>query len=159
MSRLLAHLQRQLESSRRLLEIVLIQSAAIRRRDVAAVLASLSDVQAELGFRARLESEREALLQAAGAERGIPSQSINLEMLLVGVPGPEAAEARARSAELVGLVSEIARTHEQNRMLLRQELTFLDYLMRVLSGAPQAGYSASGWTAPAQRLKTVDARA
>jgi hypothetical protein len=158
-SRLLDHLQRQLESSRRLLEIVLTQSAAIRRRDVAAVLASLSDVQTELAFRDRLESERSALIQAAAAERNLPPESVNLEMMLIGVPGAEAAEARARSAELVGLVSEIARIHEQNRLLLRQELTFLDYLMRILSGAPQGGYSASGWTPPPQRLKTVDARA
>ena len=30
-------------------------------------------------------------------------------------------------------------------MLLRQELAFLDHLMRVLSGTPQGGYSPTGW--------------
>ena len=29
--------------------------------------------------------------------------------------------------------------HDQNRMLVRQELSFLDHLMRVLSGTPQSG--------------------
>lgn len=159
MSRLLDHLQRQLESSRRLLEIVLIQSAAIRKRDVERVLASLADVQTEMAFRARLEGEREQLLCSAAAERGVAPETINLEAMLVGVPAPEAAEARARSAELIGLVTEIGRIHEQNRLLLRQELTFLDYLMRVLSGTPQAGYSPHGWASTPQRLKTVDARA
>ncbi len=159
MSRLLEHLQRQLESSRRLLEIVLTQSAAIRRRDVEGVLATLADVQTEMAYRTRLENDRESLLRTAGNELGIAPEAINLEAMLVGVPEPEASVARERSAELVGLVTEIGRIHTQNRLLLRQELTFLDYLMRVLSGTPQAGYSPNGWAANPQRLKTVDARA
>ena len=31
--------------------------------------------------------------------------------------------------------------HAQNRILIRQELAFLDHLMRLMSGVPQAGYS------------------
>jgi FlgN protein len=159
MSRLLDHLQQQIESSRRLLGIVLDQSAAIRRRDVETVLASLADVQAEMGFRSRLESERETLLRSASAERGVAPETLDLEAMLVGVPADEAAVARARSAELVGLVTETGRVHEQNRLLLRQELAFLDHLMRVLSGTPQAGYSPRGWSPNPQQLSVVDARA
>jgi FlgN protein len=159
MSRLLDHLGRQLESSRRLLEIVLSQSAAIRRRDVETVLASLTDVQAEMAYRSRLESEREALLRSAAAEQGVAPETVNLESMLVGVPATEAAVARARSAELIGLVTEVGRIHDQNRLLLRQELTFLDHLMRVISGTPQAGYSPTGWASAPQRLNVVDARA
>ena len=159
MSRLLDHLQRQLESSRRLLGIVLAQSAAIRRRDVESVLASLTDVQAEMGFRQRLEDERAVLLRSAAAERGVAPDTIDLEAMLVGVPAGEASEARARSAELVGLVNETGRVHEQNRLLLKQELAFLDHLMRVLSGTPQAGYSPSGWATTQSHLSVVDARA
>jgi len=159
MSRLLDHLQRQLESSRRLLGIVLAQSAAIRRRDVESVLASLTDVQAEMGFRQRLEDERAVLLRSAAAERGVAPDTIDLEAMLVGAPAGEAAEARARSAELIGLVNETGRVHEQNRLLLKQELAFLDHLMRVLSGTPQAGYSPSGWAATPSHLSVVDARA
>jgi hypothetical protein len=158
-SALLDHLQRQLEASRRLLAIVLSQSAAIRRRDVETVLATLSDVQAEMNYRSRLEIEREQLLRAAATARGVAPETIDLEAMLVGVPEAEATEARVRSAELVGLVTETGRIHEQNRMLLRQELTFLDHLMRVISGTPQAGYSPTGWTATPTRMNVVDARA
>ncbi len=159
MSALLDHLQRQLESSRRLLGIVLSQSAAIRRRDVETVLASLGDVQAEMNYRGRLEIEREALLRSAAATRGVAPETLDLEAILVGVPEVEANEARVRSAELIGLVTETGRIHEQNRMLLRQELTFLDHLMRVLSGTPQAGYSPSGWVKAPTGMNAVDARA
>jgi hypothetical protein len=157
-SRLIEHMQRQLESSRRLLEIVLLQSAAIRRQDVETVLASLADVQAEMGYRARLETERETILRAAAAVAGVAPEAIDLETILLDVPAPEAAQARSLSAELLGLVKEIGRVHEQNRILLRQELTFLDHLMRVLSNTPQAGYSQSGWTSVPQSLNVVDAR-
>ncbi len=159
MSALLDHLQRQLESSRRLLGIVLSQSAAIRRRDVETVLASLGDVQAEMNYRGRLEIEREQLLRSAAAARGVAPETLDLEAMLVGVPEAEANEARVRSAELIGLVTETGRVHEQNRLLLRQELTFLDHLMRVLSGTPQAGYSPTGWAPVQTGMTVVDARA
>jgi hypothetical protein len=159
MSRLTDHLQRQVESSRRLLEIVLSQSAAIRRRDVETILASLSDVQAEMAYRGRIESERESLIQSSAVERNVAPETVDLETMLIGKPEAEAAQARLHSAELIGLVTEIGRVHEQNRLLLRQELAFLDHLMRVLSRTPQAGYSPRGWTSPPQRLKIVDARA
>lgn len=159
MSALLDHLQRQLEASRRLLAIVLSQSAAIRRRDVETVLATLSDVQAEMNYRGRLEIEREQLLRSAAATHGVAPETITLEAMLVDVPEAEATEARVRSAELIGLVTETGRIHEQNRMLLRQELTFLDHLMRVISGTPQAGYSPTGWASSPSSMNIVDARA
>jgi hypothetical protein len=158
-SALLAHLERQLQSSRRLLEIVLRQNSAIRRQDVETVLASLADVQAEMAHRARLETERETILRTAAVKRGIAPDAIDLDTLLLDEPSTDAHKARAMSGELYGLVSEVGRVHEQNRVLLRQELTFLDHLMRVLSGTPQGGYSAGGMTAPTAAIATVDARA
>jgi hypothetical protein len=158
-SRLTDHLQRQLESSRRLLEIVLSQRDSIRKQDVEAVLASLTDVQSEMGYRARLEQERDAILREAAAATGAAPDTLDLESVLVGMPEHEAAQARALSAELRGLISEVGRIHDSNRVLLRQELTFLDHLMRVLSGTPQAGYSPSGWTTARQTSNVVDARA
>ena len=163
MSRLLDHLRRQLESSRRLLEIVISQSDAIRRQDVAVVLASLTDVQAEMAYRGRLEQERDVLLLEAASDPaiggGAAPETIDLETMLVGAPSHEAAEARALSAELRGLLDEIGRIHQQNRVLIRQELTFLDHLMRVMSGTPQTAYSPNGWQAPPSTMTVVDARA
>jgi hypothetical protein len=157
-TRLLEHMRRQLESSRRLLEIVLLQSSAIRKQDVETVLASLADVQAEMAYRGRLEGEREQILVSAAAAQGIAVAAVDLETILAGVPAAEAAEARALSAELIGLLQEIGRVHEQNRILIRQELTFLDHLMRVLSNQPQAGYSPDGWTNVPQAHNVVNAR-
>jgi flagellar biosynthesis/type III secretory pathway chaperone len=158
-TRLLDHLQRQLESSRRLLEIVLSQRDSIRKQDVEAVLASLTDVQSEMSYRARLEQERDLILHDAAATNGAAPDTLDLDAVLVGVPEHEAAQARALSAELRGLITEVGRIHDQNRVLLRQELTFLDHLMRVMSGTPQAGYSPTGWTSARQSANVVDARA
>jgi flagellar biosynthesis/type III secretory pathway chaperone len=158
-SRLTEHLQRQLESSRRLLEIVLGQRDSIRKQDVESVLASLTDVQSEMAYRARLEQERDAILLEAALANGVAPDALDLEAVLVGTPAHEAAQARALSAELRGLITEVGRIHDQNRILLRQELTFLDHLMRVMAGTPQAGYSPEGWTSAPQTSNVVDARA
>jgi hypothetical protein len=158
-SRLLEHLGRQVASSRRLLEIVILQRDAIRRQDVDTVLASLADVHAEMGFRARLEQERDGLLAEAAEQRGAAPDTLDLDDLLAGRPPAECLQARTMSAELRGLIVEVGRIHDQNRVLIRQELTFLDHLMRVLSGTPQGGYSPTGWLREPQAATVVDARA
>ena len=149
MNELVEHLERQLESNRRLLEIVLAQGEAIKVQDVQTVLARLADVQHEMVKRAQLERERDGLLRTAAQVLRVPADQVNLDMLLTLPPSPP-QHAAALSAELKGLLAEVGRIHRQNRMLIRQELSFLDHLMRVLSGTPQAGYSPTGWTSAPQ---------
>jgi hypothetical protein len=143
---LLAHLDAQIESTQRLLRALLSQNESIRRQDVEGVLARLSDIQAELANRQRLEREREALLTDAGSRIGLRADEIDIEDVLKLYPAESAAPARAKSAELKGLLGEVQRVHEQNQILIRQELSFLDHLLRLLSGAPQGGYNATGYT-------------
>ena len=76
-------------------------------------------------------------------------------MLDARAPARRPARRATLSAELKGLVTETSRVHDQNRLLVRQELSFLDHLMRVLSGTPQSGYSArrASATTPADRQR------
>ena len=133
------HLDVQLESGRRLLDLVLRQGAAIRERDVEAVLARLADIKAEMAARELLEQERAGLLQRAGMSLGIPATEVTLERLCALVSPGAATAARDRSAELRGLLAEIAREHGINRALMRQELAFLDHLIRVTGEPAEAG--------------------
>ena len=158
MNGLVEHLERQLESNRRLLQIVLAQAEAIKVQDVQAVLARLADVQHEMAKRAQIERERDGLLSSAAQVLRVPADQVTLDMLLTLTPEPTATRVRALSAELKGLLAEVARIHRQNRVLIRQELLFLDHLMRVMSGAPQAGYTAVGHTTPTQPANLVDLR-
>jgi len=155
---LLEHLDRQVRSSQRLLQLVLTQSEAIKRQDSEGVLATLGDLQTEMGQRQRLEVERDDLLRRAGTALGLAPAEVTLERILPLVSPNEAAHARAQSAELKGLLNEVERVHAQNTILIRQELTFLDHLMRVLSGSPQGGYSPVGMTMAPQAANSVDAR-
>jgi hypothetical protein len=141
---LLAHLDAQINSARRLLQLVLAQGAAIRERDSEAVLARLADIQSEMGRRGALELERTGLLQRAGAALGVAATTVTLERLCALVTPGAAKLATERSAELRGLLSEIAREHGINRALMRQELTFLSHLTRLLGGEPEAGYRPPG---------------
>jgi FlgN protein len=136
----LAHLDEQLDSTRRLLAAILAQGSAIRSQDVEGVLARLADVKGEMSMRARLEDERSLLLAQAGAQLGVPAQSVTLDAIATLMVPAEADAARARSAELRGLLDEIAREHGLNRALMRQELSFLDHLVRMLGAEPEAGY-------------------
>lgn len=158
MNGLVEHLERQLESNRRLLQIVLAQGEAIKVQDVQTVLARLADVQHEMARRATIERERDGILRNAAQVLRVPADQVTLDMLLTLTPEPTATRVRALSAELKGLLAEVSRIHRQNRILIRQELLFLDHLMRVMSGAPQAGYTSIGSTTPTQPANLVDIR-
>ena len=146
----IAHLDAQIVSARRLLESILRQGAAVRERQVDGVLASMTEIQAEMGARARLENERAVLLSRAGQALGLAPQGVTLEAIAQLMAPAEADLARARSAELRGLLAEIARVHGINRALMRQEMAFLDHLTRLIGQEPQVGYRppASGGARP-----------
>jgi len=153
-----AHLDAQIASARRLLDAVLRQGQAIRGRQVEDVLARLSDIQAEMGRRAALETSRTAILTAAGSALGIPPHAVTIDALADLLAPAQATVARERSSELRGLLSEIAREHAINRVLMRQELSFLDHLMRELGAEPDTGYAGLAGASPQQATARVPFR-
>jgi hypothetical protein len=140
---LLVHLDTQIASARKLLALVLDQGRAIRSRDVEGVLARLAEIQTEMGRRGTLEQGRTALLQRAGAALGVSATAVTLERLCTLVSPGAAATANERSAELRGLLAEIAREHGINRALMRQELAFLSHLTRLVGREAEGGYTPS----------------
>ena len=136
----LGHLAEQLDSSRRLLDAVLRQGAATRRQDVEGVLACLTEIQGEMDRRGRLETERAQLLTRAAGMLGRQPHDVTLDGLTSLMEPAEAGLARERSAELRGLLSEIQREHVVNRALMRQELAFLDHLVRLVGAEEEPGY-------------------
>jgi hypothetical protein len=74
------------------------------------------------------------------------------------MPVNEGARARQRSAELRGLLAEIAREHGINRALMRQELAFLDHLVRLIGQEPDTGYRPGG-NEPVPTHRVIDAQA
>ena len=137
----LRHLDAQLASARRLLDAVLRQGAAIRNRDVDAVLARLAEMQGEMERRSTLERDRVRILTQAGGGLGVAPHTVTLEALAQLLSPHEAEAARSRSAELRGLLAEVQREHVINRALMRQELAFLSHLTRQLGvDAEDVGY-------------------
>jgi hypothetical protein len=137
----LRHLDAQLASARRLLDAVLRQGAAIRNRDVDAVLARLAEMQGEMERRSTLERDRVRILTQAGGGLGVAPHTVTLEALAQLLSPHEAAAAKGRSAELRGLLAEVQREHVINRALMRQELAFLSHLTRQLGvDAEDVGY-------------------
>ncbi len=140
----LGHLADQLDSSRRLLDAVLRQGAATRRQDVEGVLSCLTEIQGEMDRRGRLETERAQLLVRAAGMLGRQAHEVTLDSLASLMDPAEATVARERSAELRGLLSEIQREHVVNRALMRQELAFLDHLVRLVGAEEEPGYRPPG---------------
>jgi len=162
----LGHLDAQLASARRLLDLVLRQGQAIRAQDVESVLARLGEIQGEMERRARLEADRSRLLEHAGAALGLPGHAVTLEHLTSLMAQGDGTNAWERSAELRGLLGQIAREHGINRALMRQELSFLDHLTRLMGGEEQTGYrppanNAAATTVPqaTSQLRTLDLQA
>ena len=142
------HLQEQIASGRRLLGSILAQGKAIRDQDVEGVVARLSDIKTEMELRGHLEGTRSELLTRAGQHLGMPPAAVTLEGLTTLMAPLEASTARERSAELRGLLEEITREHGINRALMRQELAFLDHLMRLVGNEPDTGYGPPQGAAP-----------
>ena len=155
---LVAHLDAQIASAQRLLEAVLRQGQAIRAREVEEVLTRLADIQAEMGRRAALEGHRAAILSSAGSALGIPPHAVTLEALSQLLQPVHATVAAERSAELRGLLAEVVREHAINRVLMRQELAFLDHLMRELGAEPDTGYAGLAGASPQQATARVPFR-
>jgi hypothetical protein len=144
----IAHLDDQLGSARRLLGTILAQGEAIRARQVERVVERLGEIKTEMGMRERLEQERTQLLIRAGMELGVDPAAVTLDGLTRLMSPVEAQAARAASAELRGLLAEIAREHAINRALMRQELAFVDHLVRLMGDEPEDGYRPGAPTKP-----------
>jgi flagellar biosynthesis/type III secretory pathway chaperone len=140
----IAHLDAQLVSARRLLSVVLDQGAAIRRRDVPNVVILTGVLQAELQRRVLLERDRAHLLERAGARLGIPATAVSMTLLDPVLDPARAQETRERSAQLRGLLEEVQREHHVNRALMNQELAFLDHLLRLTDSDRHLGYDSAG---------------
>jgi hypothetical protein len=145
---LVAHLDDQLASTGRLLQTVMAQAAAIRDRDVDTVLAAITEIQGEMERRAALERTRAELLARAGGQLGVPAHVVTLDAICSLIHPTHALAARERSAQLRGMLAEVGRQHQANRMLMRQELAFLEHLTRLLGGEEHGGYAPPGAGAP-----------
>lgn len=158
----IAHLDAQLVSARRLLQIVLDQGAAIRQRDVQNVVSLTGLLQVELQRRAMIERDRARLLERAGVRLGVAPGAVSIGLLDAVMDPLRAQEAHARSAELRGLLEEVQREHHVNRALMNQELSFLDHLLRLADADRHLGYDSAGdhnrLTAPrlASRHRVLD---
>jgi len=164
----LGHLDSQLASARRLLDLVLRQGQAIRAQDVESVLVRLGEIQGEMEARGRLEADRTRLLGQAGAALGLPAHAVTLDALTSLMSPADGRGALERSGELRGLLGEVAREHGVNRALMRQELAFLDHLTRLMGAGSDTGYrppaEAGGAHLPAATpraaaLRTLDLQA
>lgn len=153
----LAHLEAQLQSTTRLLQATLAQGVAIRAQDVDGVVRQVAAFQAELERRARLEEDRARLLARSGAMLGTTPQAVTLSQLAALMTPDDAALATARSAELQGLLAELTREHACNQALMRQELSFLDHLLRLVdpSAPGDAGAYTAGGVRPAPGTRSA----
>jgi hypothetical protein len=147
----LAHLDAQIDSARRLLQVVLEQGAAIRERDVHTVVRLAGILRGEMGRRQLLEEQRVRLLARCGERLGISGEDVTLGRVSA-LMEPTAAElASSRSAELRGLLHELQREHTCNRALMQIELGFLDHLMGILAMDGVGGYDTDGSSKPIAR--------
>jgi hypothetical protein len=151
----IAHLDEQIASARRLLGSILAQGEAIRSRDVEGVVARLAEIKTEMSMRERLEQDRGHLLARAGMWLGVSPAAVTLDAICELMSPVEAEAARTRSAELRGLLGEIVREHGINRALMRQELTFLSHLVRLLGNEAEGGYAPPAGAAAPSRPTSV----
>ena len=90
----------------------------------------------------------------------MPATNVTLERLCSLITPEAASAAMHRSADLRGLLAEIAREHGINRALMRQELAFLSHLTRLVGNDAEPGYNPTGTAGtPAPSHHVLDLRA
>ncbi len=143
----LAHLQAQIASVQRLLEIVLEQGVAIRARDVHEVVRLAGLLHGELSRREQIERQRTLLLASAAARLGIEPGQVSVTRLTAQMQPAAADAVNERSARLRGLLQELRAVHACNRAVMKIELSFLDHLMQSLALDQRThGYDGRGAT-------------
>jgi hypothetical protein len=153
-----AHLDVQMISARRLLSIVLEQGGAIRARAVHKVVALAGLMQAELERRAVIDNERAGLLARAGDRLGIDPDDVTLARLCTIVDEETADALRQRSSSLRDVLREIRREHEINRGLMSHQLAYLDHLFSLADIDRTLGYGAAGRPRKASTRLTMSHR-
>lgn len=131
---LIGHLDAQLHSADRMLDLVLQQGRAVRAREVERVLDLVAQLQLETDARSRLEAQRTMLLQHAGSALGVHGSAITIDAFCSLLEPGAALAARERSERLRGVLREVRDEHLVVRTLMRQELAFVDHLVRLLGG-------------------------
>lgn len=152
---LIAHLDAQLRSADRMLELVLEQSRAIRAREVQRVLELVGQIQAETDARAALEHDRTALLSAAGRCLGVHGSAITIDAFCSLLDPATAREAKERSDRLKGVLREVRDEHLIARAMMRQELAFVDHLVRILGAGDDTATGA--YARPSDAARTAAA--
>ena len=137
----LAHLDAQTGSARRLQAVVVEQGAAIRRRSTQQVVKLAAQMQAEIHRRETIEIERQAILERASGQLGVPASEVNIALLCSLMTPENAEQVRFKAENLRTVLNEVEREHSTNQALMRQELSFLDHLLRL---AGTGAYSAQG---------------
>jgi FlgN protein len=141
-SEILSHLAIQLGSARRMLAIVLEQATAIRQRQVPAIVRLAGALQAEMHRREVIEIERTELMRRVAIKLDVSANDVTMTMLTQVMDEDAVAIAMSSTAELRGMLDDIQREHDTNRALMRQELAFLDHLLRLAGSA--GGYDSAG---------------
>ncbi len=140
----LAHLEVQLVSARRLLQIILKQGEAIRERNVQSVVALTGMLQAEMQRRTLLEDERSRLLDRAGARLGIAPGAVTLTLLTRSMPEPPPRTHSSAAGSCAGCSPSCSASTRSTGRSCSQELAFLDHLLRLADGRVDAGYDSVG---------------
>ena len=148
----LAHLDAQVASAERLLEVVLQQGAAIRARDVHAVVRFAGLLHGEMSRREAIESERSRLLARSRRAAGDRAQAVTLTRLSRAHGPRTRAAGQPRAARSCGACcrSCSASTPATARSC-SLELSFLDHLMTSLALDGAHGYDPRGSTPDRQR--------
>jgi flagellar biosynthesis/type III secretory pathway chaperone len=152
----LAHLNTQLESARRLQGLVHEQSTAIRAREVVRIVQLAAALQVEIDRRELIELERVRIMERAAVVLGVPVAEVTVGRLASLMDEGAAFVARARSQELRAMLKRIQREHKTNRALMRQRLAFLDHLLRLAGGS--GSYDADGDHSSARRTRALTRR-
>ena len=128
-------LDKEAEIYEKLLKISEHKTKVIVENKVAELEALVKEEQNHIAEIAKLEEERESLVQSAAESTGKDSESLNITELAAMLPDNEAAKLRNSSRNISIILESLKNINELNGKLIKNALEYINFSINLLSGS------------------------
>ena len=147
MDTLVNHMQQQVDSLRRMEQILDQQETAVRAGDTEAVLSTVSLIRDELMKRVELEQSRELIIEQWAKDLGCSTDEVTVSRLAAS-DSSRAPMLQSLSDQLHELAITVQAKQEYCRALLRSELQFVSHLVDAMYPGRNSGTYKPGSQVP-----------
>ncbi len=130
------HLEAEIAVHRRLMALAELEERALIANDRVALARINRDQIEPAGEAARLRACRERLVIGLAERLAVPTRDVRLAKLIDLLPEPNRRDLTELRTTLAALLTKLQASIERNHTLIRSSLSFVQTILRAISGSP-----------------------